>query len=193
MLFSPKCIATIRLTFSCEIIRSHSKTHKTNNDIISLYRNRITFQTNTVSGGCLTGNCQVTIYYFQRAVQIYQSTHCKHNRTRSALADTVTQSPFFVGVCQWSHHIHLSTCSACSKPTGAICTWKCSNRRTVRSRILFQCIIRIRIIISIPIIISFWRNFRSARNRIIIRTCHYWSRKDETQQTKINKFQYSHK
>ena len=100
MLFSPKCIATIRLTFSCEIIRSHSKTHKTNNDIISLYRNRIAFHTNTVSGSCLTGNCQVTVYYFQWAVQIYQSTHCKHNRTRSALADTVTQSPFFVGVCQ---------------------------------------------------------------------------------------------
>ena len=94
------CIATIRLTFSCEIIRSHSKTHKTNNDIISLYRNRIAFHTNTVSGSCLTGNCQVTVYYFQWAVQIYQSTHCKHNRTRSALADTVTQSPFFVGVCQ---------------------------------------------------------------------------------------------
>ena len=113
---------SVRLTSA---LIAYTETQVTDNHIFRINRNRATGYADTLSGGSLAGNSQVTIHYTQATVQKDCSRHIKYNGTCPLLHHGMTQCSLPGAILQGRDMIHLAATSAGSVTSKTFGTGKC--------------------------------------------------------------------
>ena len=80
----PYSSATHRIITKSNILSSATKTHMTNNDIMSIYQKGSTCYTNPITGSCLSGYSYIRSTKTDRRFQTNYSGYIKYNDTGTA-------------------------------------------------------------------------------------------------------------